>query len=65
MGDVCDWGVQALEAVKSKDVDNGTLSQLEELIENRRDALFSPLHAAGYILNPRYFGRGVKLEIKL
>ncbi|ONI01040.1 hypothetical protein PRUPE_6G118200 [Prunus persica] len=58
MGDVCDWGVQALEAVKSKDVDNGTLSQLEELIENRRDALFSPLHAAGYILNPRYFGRG-------
>ncbi|ONH89462.1 hypothetical protein PRUPE_I001200 [Prunus persica] len=48
----------ALDAVKSKDVDNGTLSQLEELIENRRDALFSPLHAAGYILNPRYFGRG-------
>ncbi|CAB4313343.1 unnamed protein product [Prunus armeniaca] len=35
MGDVCDWRVQALEAVKSKDVDNGTLSQLEELIENR------------------------------
>lgn len=58
MGDVCDWRVQALEAVKSKDVDNGTLSQLEELIENRWDALFSPLHATGYTLNPRYFGRG-------
>ncbi|KAL6276292.1 hypothetical protein ACE6H2_019893 [Prunus campanulata] len=56
MGDVCDWRVLALEAVKSKGVDNGTLSQLEELIENRWDALFSPLHAAGYILNPRYFG---------
>ena len=34
------------------------LNQLEELIENRWDELFSPLHSTAYILNPRYFGRG-------
>lgn len=58
MGDVCDWRVQALEAVRTKGINEGTLNQLEELIENRWDVLFCPLHAAGYILNPRYFGKG-------
>ncbi|KAB2606588.1 hypothetical protein D8674_006305 [Pyrus ussuriensis x Pyrus communis] len=48
----------ALEAIKCKDIDYGIQNQLEELIENRWDALFSPLHAAGYILNPRHFGKG-------
>ncbi|KAM0996747.1 hypothetical protein ACFX14_006810 [Malus domestica] len=57
MGDVCDWRFQALEAVKCKDIDYGIQNQLEELKENRWDALFSPLHAAGYILNPRHFGK--------
>ncbi|XP_015873519.3 uncharacterized protein LOC107410585 [Ziziphus jujuba] len=58
MGDICNWRVQALETVKSKGIDGNVLTQLEELIENRWDVLFSPLHAAGYILNPRYLGRG-------
>lgn len=58
MGDICNWRVQALEAVRNKGVDSIRLNQLEELIENRWDALFSPLHAAGYMLNPRYFGKG-------
>lgn len=58
MGDICHWRVQALEAVRSKGIDDVTLNQLEELIGNRWDILFSPLHAAGYILNPRYFGKG-------
>ncbi|KAK9279780.1 hypothetical protein L1049_013462 [Liquidambar formosana] len=58
MGDVYDWRVQALEATRSKGIDDIALNQLEVLIENRWDMLFSPLHAAGYILNPRYFGKG-------
>ncbi len=58
MGDVYDWRVQALEAVRSKGIDESALNQLDELIENRWDVLFSPLHAAGYILNPKYFGKG-------
>ncbi|CAL5424072.1 unnamed protein product [Camellia sinensis] len=58
MGDVYFWRFQALEAVKCKGIDDIALNQLELLIESRWDMLFSPLHAAGYILNPRYFGRG-------
>ncbi|XP_057956504.1 uncharacterized protein LOC131149774 [Malania oleifera] len=58
MGDICDWRVQALEAVRSKGIDDIALNQLEVLMENRWDMLFSPLHAAGYILNPRHFGKG-------
>lgn len=58
MGDVCNWRVQALEIVRSKGIDGNALNQLEELIENRWDVLFSPLHAAGYILNPSYLGKG-------
>ena len=58
MGDICSWRVQALEDVRSKGLDGVRLNQLEELIANRWDALFSPLHAAGYILNPRHFGKG-------
>ncbi|CAK9150514.1 unnamed protein product [Ilex paraguariensis] len=57
MGDVYYWRFQALEAVKSKGIDDCVLNQLDVLIENRWDMLFSPLHAAGYMLNPRYFGR--------
>ncbi|KAL6341723.1 hypothetical protein AAG906_037967 [Vitis piasezkii] len=48
----------ALEAVKSKGVDDILLNQLELLIESKWDILFSPLHASGYILNPKYFGKG-------
>ncbi|KAJ7981106.1 hAT transposon superfamily [Quillaja saponaria] len=58
MGEVHEWRVQAFDAVRSKGIDVGVLNQLEELLDNRWDVLFSPLHAAGYILNPRYFGRG-------
>ncbi|KAL5830935.1 hypothetical protein ACOSQ4_016289 [Xanthoceras sorbifolium] len=58
MGAVYDWQVQALEAVRSNGIDTTVLNQLQVLIENRWDALFSPLHAAGYILNPSYFGKG-------
>ncbi|KMT01813.1 hypothetical protein BVRB_9g210950 [Beta vulgaris subsp. vulgaris] len=58
MGDVYNWRVQSLEAVRSRGIDDIALSQMELLIESRWDMLFSPLHAAGYLLNPRYFGRG-------
>lgn len=58
MGDVYNWWFQALETVRSEGIDGRSLNQLEELVENRWDVLFSPLHAAGYILNPRYLGRG-------
>ncbi|XVF19118.1 hypothetical protein REPUB_Repub11eG0082000 [Reevesia pubescens] len=58
MGAVYDWRVQALEDLRSKEIDETVLNQLEDLIENRWHVLFSPLHAAGYILNPGYFGRG-------
>ncbi|KAJ8767768.1 hypothetical protein K2173_020708 [Erythroxylum novogranatense] len=58
IGTVYDWRVQALETLKNKAIDGSVLNQLEELIENKWDLLFSPLHAAGYILNPRYIGKG-------
>ncbi|GAB4824765.1 hypothetical protein Ancab_040320 [Ancistrocladus abbreviatus] len=58
MGDVYSWRVQSLEALRSKGIEKVAFDQIELLIENRWDILFSPLHAAGYILNPRYFGRG-------
>ncbi|KAI4322365.1 hypothetical protein L6164_022068 [Bauhinia variegata] len=58
MGDVHEWRIQAFDAVKSKGIDTVAMNQLEVLIENRWDVLFSPLHSAAYILNPRYFGRG-------
>jgi len=58
MGDVHDWRVQAIDMVKSTGIDVCLLNQLERLIENRWEVLFSPLHSAGYILNPKYFGRG-------
>lgn len=58
MGDVYNWRVQALEAVRSRGIDDIALSQMELLIESQWDMLFSPLHAVGYLLNPKYFGRG-------
>lgn len=58
MGDVYNWRVQSLEAVRSKGIDDIALNHMELLIDSRWDVLFSPLHAAGYMLNPRYFGRG-------
>ncbi|KAK7272202.1 hypothetical protein RJT34_28661 [Clitoria ternatea] len=58
MGDVHEWRVRAVDAVKSTGVDTDSFNQLEGLIDNRWDVLFSPLHSAGYILNPKYFGRG-------
>ncbi|XP_020536274.1 uncharacterized protein LOC105637355 isoform X2 [Jatropha curcas] len=56
IGAVYDWRFQALETLRRKAIDDGILNQLEGLIENKWDALFSPVHAAGYILNPRYIG---------
>lgn len=58
IGTIHDWRVQAFEALRSKAIDDGLLNQLHGLIENRWDVLFSPLHAAGYILNPKYIGKG-------
>ncbi|XP_074312445.1 uncharacterized protein LOC141647959 [Silene latifolia] len=58
MGDVYNWRVQSLEDVRNMGIDDIALNQMELLIENRWNVLFSPLHAAGYMLNPRYFGRG-------
>lgn len=58
MGDVHEWRIQAIDSVKSMGIGSVMLSQLKELIENKWDMLFSPLHSAAYILNPRYFGRG-------
>ncbi|WRX33790.1 protein of unknown function DUF659 - like 4 [Theobroma cacao] len=58
MGAVYDWRVQAVEVVRSKEIDETALNQLEVLIENKWNVLFSLLQAAGYILNPRYFERG-------
>ncbi|XP_021899084.1 uncharacterized protein LOC110815562 [Carica papaya] len=58
MGAIYDWRVQALEALRDRIDSTALLSQVEVLMEDRWDMLFSPLHAAGYILNPRYFGRG-------
>ncbi|EOY32153.1 Uncharacterized protein TCM_039722 [Theobroma cacao] len=57
MGAIYDWRVQALEVVRSKEIDETALNQLEVLIENKWNVLFSLLHAAGYILNPGYFGK--------
>lgn len=56
MGDVFDWRMRALEAIRRKGIDDDALNQVEVLLESRWDMYFSPLHAAGYILNPRYFG---------
>jgi hypothetical protein len=58
IGAAYDWRFQALEALRSQAIDDGILNQLEGLVENRWDVLFSPLHAAGYLLNPRYIGKG-------
>lgn len=58
LGDVFFWRFKALEAVRSRGVDDILHSQLEALIERKWEVLFSPLHAAGYMLNPKYFGRG-------
>lgn len=59
MGDVHDFRVRALECARNTaGIDGVMLSQLEALIDRRWDDLFSPLHAAGYILNPRFFGKG-------
>lgn len=57
MGDVFDWRMRALEAIRRKGIDDDALNQVEVLLESRWDMYFSPLHAAGYILNPRYFGK--------
>lgn len=57
MGDVFDWRMRALEAIRRKGIDDNALNQVEVLLESRWDMYFSPLHAAGYILNPRYFGK--------
>lgn len=57
MGDIYNWRLQSLDALRSKEIDKMKLNQLEEMIENKWDSLFSPLHAAGYLLNPKYFGR--------
>ncbi|CAN0900454.1 DNA repair protein RAD5A [Linum grandiflorum] len=57
-GDICDWRIQTVEALRGKAIDDDLLNQLECLIDNRWDVLFSPLHAAGYILNPRFIGKG-------
>jgi len=55
MGDVYNWRVLSLEALRGSKIDESTLRQLEMLIESRWDKLFSPLHGAAYMLNPRYF----------
>ncbi|XP_065868441.1 uncharacterized protein [Euphorbia lathyris] len=57
IGFVYDWRIQALETLRNKAIDEGILNQLEELIDHKWDMLFSPLHATGYILNPRYMGK--------
>ncbi|KAL3580941.1 hypothetical protein D5086_018776 [Populus alba] len=46
IGAAYDWRFQALEALRSQAIDDGILNQLEGLVENRWDVLFSPLHAA-------------------
>lgn len=57
IGFVYDWKNQALNTLRNKAIDSGILNQFEELIECKWDVLFSPLHAAGYILNPKYMGK--------
>ncbi|KAL8151124.1 hypothetical protein V2J09_020932 [Rumex salicifolius] len=58
MGDIYNWRVQSLDALRSKGIDDIALNQMELIIETRWDMLFSPLHAVGYILNPKYYGKG-------
>lgn len=59
MGDVYNWQVLSLEALRSKGIKNDLLlKQVELLIENRWDKLFSPLHGTAYILHPKHFGKG-------
>lgn len=57
MGDVYNWRIFSLEALKCKgNIDDILLNDLESLIEKRWDKLFSPLHGVAYMLHPRYFG---------
>lgn len=59
MGDVYIWRFQAVDVLRSKGIDDIALYNLKALIESRWLMFFSPhLHAAGYILNPIYYGRG-------
>ncbi|KMT09309.1 hypothetical protein BVRB_6g134070 [Beta vulgaris subsp. vulgaris] len=59
MGDVYDWQVLSIEALRSKGIkDDLLLNQVELLIENKWDKLFSPLHGAAYILHSKHFGKG-------
>ncbi|XP_077240039.1 uncharacterized protein LOC143880943 [Tasmannia lanceolata] len=58
MGDIYNWRIRSIDAVRSKGIGDMVLKQLEVLVETRWEVLFSPLHATGYILNPRYFGKG-------
>lgn len=57
IGDVYNWRVQALETLRNMAIDDDIMNQLEGMIDNKWDVLFSPLHAAGYILNPKYIGK--------
>lgn len=57
MGDVYNWRVESLEAMRSQEIDKEMLEQLENMIEYEWKELFSPLQASGYMLNPKYFGR--------
>jgi len=65
MGDIYNWRVLSLEALRASKIDESTLYQLEMLIESRWDKLFSPLHGAAYMLNPRYFKKGQKKDAHL
>ncbi|KNA17482.1 hypothetical protein SOVF_079610 [Spinacia oleracea] len=59
MGDVYNWQVLSLEALRNKGVKDELLSnQVEMLVENRWDKLFSPLHGVAYMLHPKYYGNG-------
>ncbi|XP_021714033.1 uncharacterized protein LOC110682102 isoform X1 [Chenopodium quinoa] len=59
MGDVYNWQIMSLESLRSKGIkDELLLNQVELLIENRWDKLFSPLHGAAYMLHPKHFGKG-------
>eukprot|EP01018_Ginkgo_biloba_P015612 Gb_00740 [translate_table: standard] len=58
MGDIYEGWNQALQTVKASGIDDALYKQLQQIIENRWEILLSPLHATGYILNPRHFGKG-------
>jgi len=57
MGDIYDGWNQALNAVKASGIDDALYKQLQQIINNRWDILLYPLHATGYILNPKHFGK--------